>query len=381
MHKVTIQPQWSVRQPDGRVLSSRLVALLVQVHEHGSLAVGCRHCALSYRHAWEMLRQGESVFGAPLVQMARGRGSRLTPLGEKLVWAEHRIAARLSPVLDSLASEIEVEISRSVAPAPVRLRVHASHGFAIEKLLDLLGADGSAIERKYVGSQEAVAALRDGGCDVAGFQVPLGEFEARSLAHYAGWLDARTQRVIDVATRRQGLVVARGNPLRIRDVRDLARPEVRFINRLRGSGTRFLLEALLAQAGVDAARINGWEQGEYTHAAVAAFVASGMADAGFGIETPARHFRLDFVPIASERYFLLCDEATLATPPLQAAIAVLRGQAFHDAIARLPGYGATEPGRVQTLAQAFPDFAGFAGARAARARRPPRRVANGAGVA
>jgi len=89
---------------------------------------------------------------------------------------------------------------------------------------------------------------------------------------------------------------------------------VRFINRQRGSGTRFLLDCLLEKEAIDPERINGYEQGEYTHAAVAAYVASGMADAGFGVETPARRFKLDFIPLQTERYFLLCEERMIETP-------------------------------------------------------------------
>jgi molybdate-binding protein len=149
------------------------------------------------------------------------------------------------------------------------------------------------------------------------------------------------------------LMVAPGNPKKIYDLADLARAEVRFINRQAGSGTRFLLEGLLAAQGVAPQSVNGFEQGEFTHAAVAAYVASGMADAGFGLETPARHFKLDFLPLASERYFLLCSASTLAEAPMQAALALLRSPAFHEAVDALPGYNARHAGRVAPLASAF----------------------------
>jgi molybdate-binding protein len=210
------------------------------------------------------------------------------------------------------------------------------------------------VERRYVGTQEALASLHDGGCDFAGFHVPEGEFEARALAHYGRWFDAQHDRIVHVATRHQGLMLAPGNPLKVYGVRDLTRAGVRFVNRQRGSGTRFLLDCLLEQAGVAAERIAGYEQSEYTHAAVAAYVASGMADVGFGVETPARRFRLDFLPVATERYFLLCHEATLAKPQLQATLAVLRSADYQRAVAELPGYAPSRCGEVETLARAFP---------------------------
>lgn len=354
MHKVSIQPQWTIRQPSGHQLSPRLLELLAQVQEFGSLSAACQHTGASYRHAWDLVRQGEQQLGVPLLHMERGKGSRLTPLGEKLVWAGHRIVARLSPVLDTLASELEVEIERVIgAGQPAMVRVHASHGFSIEKLLDALAQAQVAVERKYVGSQEAAASLHDGACDLAGLPIPLGEFEERAVAHYARWFDFRASRVIHIATRRQGLMVAPGNPKKIYDVGDLARAGVRFINRQRGSGTRFLLDCLLERDGVDASRIAGFEQGELTHAAVAAYVASGMADTGFGLEPPARQFKLDFLPLARERYFLLCRTALLDTPGITGVLAALRDPAFRAELDGLPGYDAAIAGRVTPLATAF----------------------------
>jgi molybdate-binding protein len=249
---------------------------------------------------------------------------------------------------------LEVEIGRVLSVGSELLRVHASHGFAIEKLLGNLVEDGVSLERKYVGTQEALASLHDGHCDLAGFHVPEGRFEPLALAQYRPWLQSNSLCVVHVATRQQGLMIAAGNPLKITGVRDLVRPGIRFVNRQRGSGTRFLLECLFEEAGVDSAHIPGYEQGEYTHAAVAAYVASGMADAGFGLETPARRFKLDFLPLAAERYLLLCHEAALARPQMQAVLRVLRGAGYQQAVSLLPGYLAARCGEVEALARAFP---------------------------
>lgn len=354
MHKVSIQPQWTIRHGDATALSSKLLSLLVQVHESGSLSAACRLHGASYRHAWELVRAGEAMFGAPLLRMERGKGSTLTPLGETLVWADRRIAARLNPVLASLSSELEVEIARVISANPPPLRVHASHGFAVETMFEAMARRQVAVERKYVPSVDALASLHEGGCDLAGFHVPLGSFEGRILAEYARWLDAASCRVICTVKRRQGLMVAAGNPRKIYDVADLTRADVRFINRQRGSGTRLLLECLLDQAGIASDEINGFEHGEYTHAAIAAYVASGMADVGIGIETPARQFKLDFIPIASERYFLVCHEDALRKPQFEDVLDILGSAEFHDAINRLPGYSLEKSGAIQTLPQVFP---------------------------
>jgi molybdate transport repressor ModE-like protein len=355
--QVSISPVWTIRQADGDTLGPRVVELLVMVDEHGSLAAACAAIGSSYRHAWQLLREGETLFGQPLLVMSRGKGSQLTPLGARLVWAQRRIQARLSPVLDTLASELGTEIEKVLSPAPSRLRIHASHGFAVQTLHGLLEHGGVAHELKYCGSAEALASLGNGSCDVAGFHVPMGEFEAVAVEHYRPWLQAGTHRVIRLAKRRQGLMVAPGNPKRIYEVADLLRSDVRFINRQAGSGTRYLLDLMLQTRGIDPTAIRGYEQCEFTHAAVAAFVASGMADAGLGVEVPAREFKLEFLPVHQERYFLLCEARSLESGGIQRLLDTLRGNEFQEAVNRLPGYEADEPGTVVSLDAAFSSFA------------------------
>jgi molybdate transport repressor ModE-like protein len=356
MKHVSIRPVWTIQDGDSPALPARLVELLVQVQAQGSLLAACQALGMSYRHAWDLVRQGEAQLGTSLLHMERGKGSTLTALGDKLVWADHRIHARLGPVLDSLASELAVEIGRAVASEPPLLRVHASHGFAIEALLERLEQQGLAIERRYGSATAAVSALHDGDCDLASLHIPHGAQQEATLAHYWRWLGTGELQLIDLATRRQGLMVPAGNPKKLYELRDLARPDVHFINREAGSGTRFLLEGLLRAAGLAPEAIAGFERGEYTHAAVAAYVASGMADAGFGLEPPARQFKLDFIPLASERYFLLCRSTSLAMPALQRLIETLRDPGFQAAINALPGYHASDTGRVMPLREAFPEL-------------------------
>ena len=349
MHKISIRPQWTISHDGADTLGPRLIALLVHVAETGSIAAACQRAGLSYRHAWDTIRHGEAWFGAPLLQMERGRGSRLTPLGDKLVWADRRIAARLAPALDTLASELEVELQRVIAPPQRLLRIHASHGFAIEKLMAMLGTAGVDVERVYTSSQDAAASLQAGASDLACFHVPRGPLEPSGWDFYAQWLDPLEHAVIDITDRTQGLMVAAGNPLRVAGLGDLARPGLRFINRQRGSGTRFLLDALLAATHVDPATIVGYEHGEFTHAAVAAFIGSGMADVGFGLERPARHFKLDFIPLATERYFAICRRDALARPEIEQVLAILRSPVFRAEVDALPGYRTRDCGEVRAL--------------------------------
>ena len=368
MKEISIRPVWGIHEPGGRPLPARIIELLVQVSESGSLLLAARALGLSYRRAWDLVREGEEHFGAALLVMERGRGSTLTELGTRIVWADKRIRARLQPILETMASELSEELRNALREAPAALRLHASHGFAIERLIERLGHEGLQLHISYASCSAAAAALREGECDMVGMHLPLGPLQDMALQHYRPWLQGMALTLVDIAQRRQGLMVQRGNPKEVFSLADLTRPQVRFINRQAGSGSRLLLEGLLAQQGIDATRIAGFEQGEYTHSAVAAYVASGMADVGFGLEPPARHFKLDFAPIAKERYFLLCRDDVLPTPAAQKVLAVLRDPSFQAVLSQLPGYDPACAGVVMPLAQAYPALGEVR--RRASARRP-----------
>jgi molybdate-binding protein len=155
--------------------------------------------------------------------------------------------------------------------------------------------------------------------------------------------------VIHFVTREMGLMVKRGNPLAITSLKDIADRKVRFVNRDHDSGTRLLFDQLLALHRIDEADINGAQQMEFTHAAVAAYVASGMADASFGVEAAARQFGLDFIRLLTEDYFFVCRRAFLETEPMQRVLDVMKGREFHKAVGALPGYVAANTGSVSTV--------------------------------
>jgi molybdate transport repressor ModE-like protein len=150
MMRIQISPHWGVSQgAEGSVDTTELLLLLAAIQESGAIAQAARSLGLSYRHAWGQVKRAEQLFGHPLVDAGRGRGSTLTPLADKLIWADRRIAARLSPLLSSLASELEHELERILprkASAVAALRLHASHGFAVAALVEQLElASGQAI--------------------------------------------------------------------------------------------------------------------------------------------------------------------------------------------------------------------------------------------
>ena len=354
MFKVRISPHWEIRRAENTALDTAvLLSLLRAIEETGSIARAAQTVGLSYRYAWGLLREAESLFGHSLMQTGRGRGTSLSPLAEKLIWADRRIAARLTPTLDSLASELETELGKTLGNTGSVTRLDASHGFAVAAFLKQAGESGLSIDLRYRNSSDAVAALSRGESDLAGFHVPLGEFESLTMERYRRWLDPKAHKLIHLAVREQGLFVNPGNPLGIEAITDLARDHVRFVNRQAGSGTRTLLELLLERQSILPSQVSGFENTEFTHSAVAAFIASGMAHVGFGVQTAAERFKLDFIPLVRERYFFAVKAETLEQPQMKQLVAVLCSSSFRDAVNQLPGYDASDTGKILTLPEAF----------------------------
>jgi len=287
--------------------------------------------------------------------MRRGKGTTLTPLGAKLLWAEQCIGASVFPQLANIASELNLEISRALKESRSVIRVHASHGYAVEKLPSLMHRHAHVnIDLQYMGSMVALEALHRSQCDLAGFHIPLGDLGENAWRSYAKCLKWPLYRIIRMVIRKQGLIVAKGNPLALSSLRDLTSEGVRFVNRQRGSGTRTLLDTLLHSFSVDPQRVHGYDSGEFTHAAVAAFVASGMAHAGFGVEAAARQFKLDFLPMMEERYMLACRTESLREPAICELISLLQGQEFEETVRQVPGYSVDNPGEIVTVQSVFP---------------------------
>jgi molybdate-binding protein len=298
----------------------------------------------------------ETLFGAPVIDGTPGKGSELTALGKRLVQIDKLVHARIGPLLDAMEAEIEAEIQNAVSATNAALRICASHDFAVEALYKRLYRENVQIDLSYRGSLEALIAFSRGSCDIAGFHIPIGALERPVWIQFERYLSS-DHAVINLATRRQGIMVAKGNPKNIWSIHDLMRDDVQFVNRQQGAGTRMILDLLLAQDGKDGRAIHGYENIEMTHAAVGAYILCGKADAGLGVEAAARQFDLDFVPLLSERYFLACEKSLLQQASFAPVMSTLTAKDFQMEVNRLAGYDGIHLGKVEEVADIAPPAA------------------------
>ncbi len=357
---VHLQYSFAATGQRGAALDNPLFELLQAVQAHGSIQHAAKHLGASYRHIWGALKRWEDTLGEPLVTWAQGQPARLTPFADRLLWAEKRARARLTPHIEALRAELERVLADALDGSQHVLTIFASHDLALPMLRDLANqAHGLHIDLRFAGSVDALAALAQGRCLVAGFHVPALPGGSRQFAAaMKPLLKPGLHKLIGCVRRTQGLMVQPGNPLGLRGLADLVpqgQRAPRFINRQNGSGTRLLMDHLLAEQGLAAEAIPGWfGPPEDSHLAVAAALASGAADAGPGIEAAARAFGLGFVPLIEEDYFLVCLKDALEHPAVLKLRAALEGEAWVQVLQGMAGYVPARGGEVLSLTQALP---------------------------
>jgi molybdate transport repressor ModE-like protein len=273
-------------------------ALLDAVARDRSVRAAAERLGVSYRSAWGRVLSLEQAIGQPLVEKTKGHGSVLTAFGEELRQALETPLKTLERPLAAEQRDLERRLGKLLTDKQTRLRIAASHDPLLVETLA-----GRDVELTVTGSEQAIERLLAGAADVAGCH--FGPREAGDALPLPQAVRDGAYVVRPAFMRDQGLIVAADNPLHIRSVADLVKRQARFVNRQKGSGTRAWFDRLLADASVRASDIRGYGVEEFTHQAVAAVIASGAADAGLGVKAVAAAFRLGFVPLGREAYFLV----------------------------------------------------------------------------
>jgi putative molybdopterin biosynthesis protein len=293
----------------------------------------------------EFIRVRLGVVGDRLVAAPLGRGAGLIM---SLVKADGMAHVPAFSEGVHAGGEIEVELLRPWGEIEGALLMIGSH----DPSLDLLDYH---LRRRYpdlslssihVGSLSGLRALKEGFCHLAGSHL-LQEDGEYNIGYVKQLFGAEEMAAVCLARREQGFMVAPGNPKQIGSWKDLTRPEVRFINRQRGAGTRVLTDFELQKAGIEAGEIAGYEREVYTHLAVAAAVKSTEADVGVGVLAAAKALGLDFVPLAKERYELILRRREMDSDKIRALFSVLSSEGFKAELTALGGYDITKTGETR----------------------------------
>jgi putative molybdopterin biosynthesis protein len=283
-------------------------------------------------------RVGERVVAIPL---PRAAGSTTT-----LSRAEGII--RIPSLSEGMVAGEETKAELLVEPEDISNTIVSigSHDITLDILSDEIRKSCAEIRiaSGNVGSLGGLLALKKGTAHVAGshlLDIQTGEY---NISYIRKYLKGIPVHVFNLVTREQGLIIQKENPKGVKGTGDLKRDDITFVNRQPGSGTRILLDYKLEEMGIDPARINGYENEEYTHMNVAVAVLNGMADVGLGIMAAARALGLDFISVLNEQYDLVIPSSFVDDPKVRLLLSVARSKEFRERVKGLGGYNPAKSG-------------------------------------
>lgn len=285
-------------------------------------------------------RVGERLLAAPIsrgagviTSLVQADGIVLIPQGSQGLPAGERVKVRLYRAMS--------EIERTILAI-------GSHDITLDVMAQFLATQGRRLASANVGSLGGLVALRRNEAHFAGSHLLDPDSGEYNLTYIRQYLPDVPVRVVALVGREQGLLVPRRNPKGVQSLADLSNPEIQFVNRQRGAGTRVLLDYHLERMGLAPESIRGYSQEEFTHLSVAAAIASGRADCGLGIAAAAHALNLDFVPLFQERYDLVVPMIYANNELLSPLWQLLENLEFRKMVSQLPGYDIDLMGTVIT---------------------------------
>lgn len=276
--------------------------------------------------------QAEAALAVAVSRWQELQGTRVPP-------AQQEAESHHHPGEEARTSPLEA--------AEKHLRFVGSHDLVIESLPQLLAPHGAALSLslEYTGSLGGLMAIARGGADLAGIHLWDAATDTYNVPFVQRVLPGRSIVLLTLFHRSLGLIVPPGNPQQVHGLADLSRPEVTFVNRQAGSGTRVWLDAQLKHLGIAHETISGYPDTEATHLAVARAIAEQRATAGLGIEAAASSLGMGFVPLTQERYDLVVPEELWNTAPVQILVGIIRSAEFRQEVVRLGGYDLAATGQ------------------------------------
>lgn len=226
-----------------------------------------------------------------------------------------------------------------------------SHDLAVELLASHMTTLYPDIHfnTSFTGSMAGLMSLVQRESDVAGAHLMDQESKEFNIPFIKRIMPGETVVLVNLVQRIQGFMLAPGNPKHITGIGDLRSPDITFVNRQRGSGTRILLDSQLLSLSILPHEVKGYDREETTHVAIATAVAQGEADMGLGAESAAISAGLDFIPLIKERYDLIILQETLMRHQVKKAVALVQDKSFIKMLSSLSGYDLSETGNTTTI--------------------------------
>lgn len=200
--------------------------------------------------------------------------------------------------------------------------------------------------RSFVGSLDSLISMYNGESDIVSTHLFDGNTGEYNLPYIHKLLIGYSYVVVNLAFRRAGIYVAKGNPHGISSWEDLTKPGITIVNRERGSGARVLLEEQLRIRGISPRKLQGYHHEESNHLGVAGKISSGQADAGVGIEKAAAMVGVDFIPLIQERYDLVMLKKPGNLEWIETVKSILQSQVFRNELQSISGYDLSQTGNV-----------------------------------
>ncbi len=322
-----MKPGFSVwLEEDGRrIIGEKEAEILQGVKKFGSLMAAAKSLGMTYAHVWNVVEGLSNRLGRPVVSAFRGGegggGTVLTADGESLLKQYEELEVRVGRFLGESKRHIFAEVAKP------DLSIIGSSCPGVKILAEII--KGFDVEVVEVGSSAGLTAVMLGEADIAGIHLYDPATKRYNIPAVSRTWPQGMAVLVRGYSREQGLVVKRGNPKRITGFADL-RGRARLINRNLGSGTRELLDRLLATSGISITEVKGYDHEVRTHEEVARAIEEGRADVGVALRSVADTYGLDFIPVCEEQYDFVCERRRLSKPSLKAFIEALRSQRFKD---------------------------------------------------
>ena len=245
--------------------------------------------------------------------------------------------------------EVECELIGEERSLKRRIHIIGSHDLSLDVLRDMMkqGHPDLDIVSTHTGSLSGILAFKKGINQLCTTHILDEKERIYNIPVLKKYLVGTHFILLHIARRLQGLLVEKGNPKNIRSLADLTRPDVKFINRQAGSGTRILLDNMLKEGGIEKNSINGYNKTESSHTAVGILVRESIADAGVAIHSVARVFSLDFVPLAEEEYDLLVAKDFTEDGKFKLLMDLLKSEEFRTRLEALGGYDTRDTGKIK----------------------------------